>query len=231
MAAPLKKAAARKPAPARRKPYHHGNLREAMIEATVRLVEEEGPERVTVREAARRAGVSSAAPFRHFPSKVALMTAVAEEAMRRLRAEIETAVAHAADDDPLERFRALGAAYLAWVIRNPTHFAVISTRSLIDFDGSEALRRDNAEIQAQMAALLAEAAASGRLRPGDLRHIRLACRALAYGLARMYIDGHLPQWGVAAKAARRNMQGVLDLFLDSLARDGAKSSARRKPRR
>src|SRR3979490_2876367 len=74
------------------KPYHHGDLKRVLIDAALGLVEEGGAEAVSVREAARRAGVSPGAPFRHFPSRVALMTAVAEEAQRRFRAEIEVAL-------------------------------------------------------------------------------------------------------------------------------------------
>jgi len=77
--------ASRAPAP---KPYHHGDLRRVLIDAALQLVGEGGAEAVSVREAARRAGVSPGAPFRHFPSRDALMQAVAEEAQRRFRAEI-----------------------------------------------------------------------------------------------------------------------------------------------
>jgi hypothetical protein len=114
--------------------YHHGNLREALIDAAVHLVEEDGPENVSVREVAKRAGVSPGAPFRHFSSKTALMTAVAEQAMSRFRLEITDAVDNVATDDPIERFAAVGVAYLRWAIRNPTHLQIISTRSLIVWD-------------------------------------------------------------------------------------------------
>src|SRR6202022_1928118 len=67
----------RAPAP---KPYHHGDLRRVLIEAALQLVADGGPDAVSVREAARRAGVSPGAPFRHFPSRDALISAVAEEA-------------------------------------------------------------------------------------------------------------------------------------------------------
>ena len=70
--------------------YHHGNLRKALIDAAVQLVEEGGPEKVSVREVAKRAGVSPGAPFRHFSNKTALMTAVAEQAMSRFRLESPT---------------------------------------------------------------------------------------------------------------------------------------------
>ena len=105
----------------------------------MQLVGEGGPEAVSVREAARRAGVSPGAPFRHFPSREALMNAVAEEAQRRFRAEIDTALAEA-PADPLGRFRCLGIAYLRWALRNPTHFEVISTRRLFDHERSSVNR-------------------------------------------------------------------------------------------
>ena len=104
------------------KPYHHGDLRRVLIEAALQLAGEGGAEAVSVREAARRAGVSPGAPFRHFPSRDALMTAVAEEAQRRFRAEIDAALAEVPDSDPLARFRALGLAYLRWAMQQPRAF-------------------------------------------------------------------------------------------------------------
>ena len=204
--------------PSRKKPrragYHHGNLRPVLIAAALELIEEVGFENVTVRETARRAGVSSGAPFRHFPNRTALLTAIAEEAMRRLRVEVEAARERSAARPPIERLRALGRAYFRWLDDNPTLFQLISARRLIDFDGSEALTRDNEMIQAWMKELLA--AARSDLRPGEHATLLLAMRGLAYGLGRMLIDGHLPQWGVAAGAERRAMEAALDLLIDRL---------------
>src|SRR5258705_10098767 len=87
--------------PATPRPYHHGDLRRVLIDAAVDLVGEGGPDAVSVREAARRAGVSPGAPFRHFASRDALMAAVAEEAQRRFRAEIDATLAKVPVDDPL----------------------------------------------------------------------------------------------------------------------------------
>src|SRR5260221_11975899 len=74
------------------KPYHHGDLRRVLIDAALQLVGEGGADAGSVREAARRAGVSPGAPVRHFPSRGALMNAVAEEAQRRFRAGSGAAV-------------------------------------------------------------------------------------------------------------------------------------------
>ena len=205
----------RMPAP---KPYHHGDLRRVLIDAALQLVGEGGADAVSVREAARRAGVSPGAPFRHFPSRDALMQAVAEEAQRRFRAEIEAALATAARSDPLARFRCLGLAYLRWAMRNPTHFEVISSRRLFDHDGAAAISSDNAELIELTERTLAEAYAAGQLRPADLKQIQIAGRALVYGFARMNIDGHFPRWGVVGPEAERTAEAVLDLFIEGIAK-------------
>jgi AcrR family transcriptional regulator len=187
-----------------------------LVDAALALAAEGGPDEVSVREAARRAGVSPGAPFRHFASREALMSAVAEEAQRRFRAEIARAMADAPADDPLARFRRLGLAYLRWAMRNPAHFTIISTRAHFDHDGSGEVSRDNAELIALTGDLLAEAAAKGQLRPLDLATAKIAGRALVYGFARMHIDGHFPRWGVAEADIERTAEAVLDLFVGGL---------------
>jgi AcrR family transcriptional regulator len=214
-AAKPRRRVSRAPAP---KPYHHGDLRRVLIDAALQLVGEGGPEAVSVREAARRAGVSPGAPFRHFPSRDALMRAVAEEAQRRFRAEIEAGLAGAPAGDPLRRFRCLGLAYLRWAMRNPTHFEIISSRRFFDHDRAAAVSRDNAELIELTERTLAEAFAAGQLRPADLKQVQIAGRALVYGFARMNIDGHFPRWGVDAAGAEQTAEAILDLFIEGIAK-------------
>ena len=208
---------ARKPAPARRG-YHHGRLREAMVEAAVGLIEEVGPYAVTVREVARRAGVSPGAPFRHFPTRTALLTAVAEEAMRRFQARIAAALASVAGADVQTRMRTVALAYLAWAVRNPTHFKVISNRDLIDYASSSTLMGINAQTQALMAGLFRAEAAAGELRSEAIETQVLASRGLVYGLARMAADGHLPQLELAGDGLAA-LDAALELFVAGLFRD------------
>ena len=200
------------------KPYHHGDLRRVLIDAALKLVEEGGPEAVSVREAARRAGVSAGAPFRHFESRVALLTAVAEEAQRRFRAEIDAVLAVAPTDDPLQRFRSFGIAYLRWAMKNPAHFEIISSGRHFDHDGAASLSRDNAELIALTERLLGEAFARGQLKPADPKQVQIAGRALVYGFARMNIDGHFPRWGVPAREVERLSEAVIDLFVSGIAK-------------
>jgi AcrR family transcriptional regulator len=198
------------------RPYHHGRLREAMVEATVALIEEVGPERVTVREAARRAGVSPGAPFRHFANKTALMTAVAEEAMARFKIEVLATMAPVPADDPIAGMKAIGGALVRWAVANPTHFKVLSDRTMIDFEGSAFLPAANREMQAIHAALLTQALDRGLIRPGDPKTLALAGRALVYGLARMYVDGQLGQWDVAPAEAETRITAAIDDYVEGL---------------
>jgi AcrR family transcriptional regulator len=196
---------------AARSNYHHGNLRQAVIDATLALVEEGGFENVNLREVARRAGVSTGAPFRHFPNKTALLTAVAEEAMQFFRREIVSEMKKLDNPDPLACFKAIGIAYLNWATRHPTHFQIISAQSQIDFDGSEALRRDNEEVRALM--------------EGVPPKIQFGGRALVFGLARLYVSGHFTQWGLSKTGARRAMIEMLDVFMRGLPDQAIESSA------
>ena len=115
---------------------------------------------------------------------------------------------------------ALGLGYLRWAMKNPAHFEVISNGRLFDHDAAAAVSRDNSELIGMTEQLLAEAFAQGALKPtlraGDLEGVKIAGRALIYGFARMNIDGHFPRWGVAD--AERTAEGVLDLFIDGIAR-------------
>lgn len=196
--------------------YHHGDLRQALVSSGLALIEAEGAEALSVREVARRAGVSSAAPFRHFPSRVALMTAIAEEAMRRFHAEFVQAQEKAPKDDPLGRFEAIGIAYLRWAFRHPTHFQILSDRTLFDFEGASELRRQDEEIRAAMEKEVAAAIAKGQLRSDDVRLLQLTGRGLVYGLARMQIDGHMPRWGVGEAEAQKMAEAALGLFAAGL---------------
>jgi AcrR family transcriptional regulator len=197
------------------RPYHHGDLRRVLIDAALQLAAE-GAE-VSVREAARRAAVSPGAPFRHFPNRDALMAAVAEEAQRRFRVEIEAALTDA-PADALARFRAFGLAYVRWALRNPAHFEIISTGRYFAHASSAELTRDNAELIALTERMLAEAAAQGLLRPEDLKRILIAGRALIYGFARMNLDGHFPRWGVEEDEIEQMAEAVIDLFIAGIAK-------------
>lgn len=198
--------------------YHHGDLRRSLLDAAVHLIESEGLDALSMREVAKLVGVSPAAPFRHFASRTALLTAVAEEAMDRLSAAVQQALHSLGSQEevnPLVQFRAIGVAFLEWAFVYPTHFQVISNRAVIDFEGST-LRARNDAIRQRMLDLIANASRRGLLRPGSPERHMLAARALAYGLGRMYIDGQFPSWGVSEQEALAESIAMLDQYLASI---------------
>ena len=174
------------------KPYHHGDLARTLIETTAAIIEESGHDSVSVREVAKRAEVSPGAPFRHFASREALLAAVAGQAMERLSVAVNAAQAPT-DADPLGQIQAIGLGYLSWARANPEHFKVVSQRNLVDLDVRA--KELNDDIRNRMIGLLAMARETKQMRQDlDPAAILLSCRATVYGLARMYVDGHFPEW-------------------------------------
>jgi AcrR family transcriptional regulator len=106
-----------------RKTHHHGDLRRALIAATLDIVAVHGVHAVSVREVARRAGVSSGAPYRHFADKASLLAAVAEEGFLWLGDQLQAAAASVSD--PNEMLAVLGAAYVGFAEDHPAHFRVM----------------------------------------------------------------------------------------------------------
>ena len=101
--------------------YHHGNLREALIEATVDLIAEKGPQGFTLAEAAKLAGVSAAAPYRHFAGREELIAALALQGYELFADLLD----YAWDDGkptPLRALEAVGRAYLAFARKHPGHY-------------------------------------------------------------------------------------------------------------
>ncbi len=198
------------------KPYHHGNLSEALVAAAIALIEEGDVGDVSLRAVARRVGVSPAAPFRHFASKTALLTAVAEQAMERLRAAIENADAATGRDDPMASLEAIGNAYLRWAKDNPTHFQIISSRTLIDFASAPSLAASNAALRALMVDLVVKAQAKGQLPAhADVDRLVLSMRAFVYGLARMRGDGQMEEWH-SGETPELAVQAALRQYLEMI---------------
>lgn len=124
-------AVARKP----RGHHHHGALRRAMLDAVAELVlEGGGPEAVSLRECARRVGVSHSAAAPHFGDKRGLLTAFATEGQERLRAAMEAAVAVEPDPSAPARLAATGRGYLVFAAANPGHFRIMFRADLLNTD-------------------------------------------------------------------------------------------------
>jgi AcrR family transcriptional regulator len=168
------------------RPYHHGDLRRAVLDEALALVEEQGHLGFTLREVARRVGVSHAAPYRHFPDKRALLTALAAEALEAMGGRIEAGLA-AAGADPRARFLAGGRAYVRFAVECPAAFRTMFSAEVDRED--EALRAARDRSFGLLLAFIGEAQRAGVFPPGDPTAIAKPIWAMHHGLASLAIAG------------------------------------------
>jgi AcrR family transcriptional regulator len=120
----------------KKRAYHHGALKAAMVEAALKLIAKHGPRGFSLSEAARLAGVSVGAPYRHFADKEALFIEIAAQGFVKLFERIEAA-AQTSPDDPRKRLVAIAMAYVRFAVERPSHFQVM-------FDSAIHRRKDPA---------------------------------------------------------------------------------------
>jgi AcrR family transcriptional regulator len=169
------------------RPYHHGNLRTVLLEQAERTLADGGD--LSLRALARQAGVSHAAPRRHFADKQALLDALAEDGFERLGAELRTAIGGAGDFEG--RLLAFARAYVRFATE---HAALLE----LMFAGkhrpgaADSLREAADRAFEAPLALIAEGQATGEVGPGDPERVALVAWATLQGLATMINSEMLP---------------------------------------
>jgi len=111
-----------------KKPYHHGGLRATLLEATARIIAEEGVEKVTMRTLSQLAGVSRAAPYRHFPDKNTLLCAVAADGFKKLENQVKKVVETRSGNDVLSCLADMAMAYVDFAVNNPSYYRLMFGR-------------------------------------------------------------------------------------------------------
>ncbi|MEL6350030.1 MAG: TetR/AcrR family transcriptional regulator [Myxococcota bacterium] len=178
--------------------YHHGNLRRALMDAALELVAEKGPDGFTMAAAGRRAGVSSGAPYKHFPDRAALMKALCLEGFENLNAAVAVAAAEA--PTAIEGFRRVGIAYVKFAAENPGYFRVMN---MPEYAMSASMDGPDQAYWVAVRAALDRLPADQRLDPEDPLWITLAARVLVHGLASMFVSGQLGAIGISADRAEQ----------------------------
>ena len=195
--------------PARR--YHHGDLRRTLIDAALAIVERAGPGALSLRELARKAGVSHAAPYRHFESREALLVELASEGFRGLAAESQ---ALAGDiRDPEARLRALGVAYVRYAVAHPGHFRVMFSSEIHDGGEQPELAAAGAPTLEALVDAIAAAQAAGVVKGDDARAQAVPAWALMHGLAMLVVDRQLGPLMEGTPAVDGLAERLVDVFL------------------
>jgi AcrR family transcriptional regulator len=158
-------------------PYHHGDLRPALLEAAVQAIEEVGPSAMSLRDVARRAGVTHPAATYHFGDKAGLLTGVATEGYRLLGESLRQAY------EAMGSFLEVGVAYVRFAVTHRAHFEVMYRPELYNHTDRELL-----QARAAAAALL-----YGSHHP-DIEQLNegVAAWAIVHGIATLWLNGNLP---------------------------------------
>lgn len=181
-----------------RRAYHHGDLRNALVDAAVAAARERGPSAVLLRDIARQVGVSHNAGYRHFASREDLLTAVAERGLGELAANMQTGLDAAPKRrDPKERarqrLRAIGRAYVEFAVSEPglfrTIWAAAAYPATASDDGTSGGQAPDPYLL--LNAVLDELVAAGAIPPARRPYSETAAWSAVHGLATLVIDGPL----------------------------------------
>jgi AcrR family transcriptional regulator len=209
-------------APSKPKPppaYHHGALRQALLAATEELLLESGVDAFTLRECARRAGVSHAAPAHHFGDARGLLTAFATVGFDRLADQME-AYLRAAPARPAERLVAVGQAYIDFALDHRAHFQLMFGSDRLD-TGDPELARAGQRASEPLHLAMAEVMAAHRLPPESLPPRLLLAWSAVHGYATLVLEGQCSApFGLGIdqpQRAREAARAMLDLLSPALA--------------
>lgn len=181
-----------------RSDYHHGALRAALLDAAQALLLDVGLEGFSLRECAKRAGVSHGAPAHHFGDLKGLLTAFATVGFERMAQRMQHDAA-AAGDAPDQRLLAVGQAYVAFALEHPAHFRLMFRCDRLHMS-DPALQQASAAAAQALAWAMSDALASRGVPPRSLQDRCLLAWSTVHGLATLMLDTDLAALGVAGRS-------------------------------
>jgi AcrR family transcriptional regulator len=188
--------------------YHHGDLKRALTEAALGLVQEHGPKGFTLREVARRAGVSTAAPYRHFADKAQLLAAVATLGFVSLHETLSATVAATAD--LTQQVLDMGRAYVRWAVTHPDYYQAMFGSELDKSDNPDLLTAGARAFDDLLDAIV-RCQQANLLPAGDPREIAGPIWSLLHGVATLTIGSDLRHVGI-----REDPQALVERALRAL---------------
>ena len=170
--------------------YHHGDLRQSLIDGAIALIRETGLSDLSLRHVARQAGVSHNAPYRHFEDKEALLAAVAEQGFQSLRSAMETAK-QAIPPNPAQQLEAIGLAYVEFALACPAHYRVMFGEYHDDRGIYPELAKAGQQAFMVLVNTIQEGQAAGVFRPADPMDLARVAWSLVHGQSMLALDNQL----------------------------------------
>jgi AcrR family transcriptional regulator len=193
----------------RRDTYHHGDLKRAPTDAALQLVQEKGPKGFTLREVARRAGVSAAAPYRHFADKSQLLAAAATQGFVQLHETLDATVKTTTNLS--EQVLAMGRAYVRWAITHPDYYQVMFGSELDKTESPEVLAAGVRAFK-DLLDTIVRCQESGLLTEGDPRTIAGPIWSLLHGVSMLTIGSDLTHVGIREEPEALIERSLRDLL-------------------
>lgn len=170
--------------------YHHGDLRQSLIDGAIALIQETGLSDLSLRHVARQAGVSHNAPYRHFEDKEALLTAVAEQGFHALRSAMDTAK-QAIPPKPAQQLEAIGLAYVEFALACPAHYRVMFGEYQSDRSMHPELAKAGQQAFMVLVDTIQEGQTAGVFRPDDPIDLARVAWSLVHGQSMLALDNQL----------------------------------------
>jgi AcrR family transcriptional regulator len=195
--------------------YHHGDLRRVLIETALGMVEEEGAWDFTLREVARRAGVTHAAPYHHFADKSSLLAEVAVLGFEALRRQMETAI-RTQSASPREVLTGIAMAYIRFGVEHPAHYRLMFGPELADRERHPALAQAADGTFAVLTNAIERGQQVGDVRRDSVPQQALAAWSLVHGLTTLLIDRRLTFLGVSTTEAEHHARLACAALIEGL---------------
>ena len=188
-------------------------MRRTVLDASLELIEAEGLAALSMREVARRAGVSHQAPYHHFGDREGILAALAADGFAQLHNDMQKAIAGA--KSPTRRLEAVGNAYIEFALKRPGYFKIMFRSELVEMDRFDELR---ARADAAFALLTSIVEPTARSRGAkDPLVLSVAAWSIAHGLATLVLEGKLAhRFGKSRSAQRAGAAAVLKTFVELL---------------
>ena len=208
--------------------YHHGNLKNALIEAAISQIANHGARALSLRELSRSIGVSHASTYRHFPNKESVLATIAEQGFEKLTRAMEAAARPHAGD-PLEMLQATGVAYVEFGVTYPHHLQVMFGDLITHHENYPALFESSKKAYEVLVSVVREGQQTGRIGAQNERLVTLAAWAQVHGLAMLIASGQIRPEGAERIEHKSLAASVIALLRDGLSVKAAGGRKRATP--
>lgn len=198
-----------------KKTYFHGNLREAILKTSLKLIEKSGVDQLSIREVAKATGVTHQAPYRHFKDRDQLLAALAQDGFEKLFLEMTGFIEGVAD--PMERLIKLGEAYLHWATINKEHFRLMFNRNVPEYESSAGLQAASGKILGLVLAIVTENQKAGNIRnTEDTRSVARQFWAAVHGVGLLFIDKQFKPLGQDINLGQQLVKDIVTNLVNGL---------------